>query len=62
MHAFTGGAAWLQGSRADPGVVLISMAICVATEGVAAGFVPCVGCFAETMGGASGILPVMGTR
>ena len=57
MRAFTGEAAWLLGSRPDPGVVSISVAICVATEGVAVGFVPCVGSFAETMGSASGILP-----
>ena len=31
-------------------------------EGVAAGFVPYVSCFAETMGGASGILLVIGNE
>ena len=31
-------------------------------EGVAAGFVPCVGYFAKTMSGASGILPIVGNE
>ena len=36
----------------------ISVVICVAVEGAAAGFVPRVGCFAQTMGGAGGIRSV----
>jgi len=36
----------------------ISVVICVAAEGAAASFVPRVGCFAQTVGGAGGIRSV----